>query len=178
MEFLMRHSIAIFALLCIVSFTLLACSGQDQNPLSSAASGQTATSTSTSTPVSTQQTNTAIKSNTASSVQPVPIKSTLSSTIVSFYQRLEAKKYSNAYKYVGSNARVSGQKVTEASFVRMAQVADSTSGPINNFTFIADSTNHSQIIVTISRASGAHYHSHLLFQQEKASWKIIQIDII
>lgn len=179
----MRRPITFFVLLCILSFTLLACSGQDQTPNSSTtntqAAGSSSTASSTPSKVSTKQSTSSKQISTTSSyVQPTKIESNLSATVVSFYQALESKNYSKAYTYVSSSATTAGQKLTETTFTQMAQAADSTSGAISNFSFIADSTNYNRIITTVTRKTGAHYHSHLQFQQENATWKLVQIDII
>jgi len=167
-----HHSLSIFAFLCIFSLTLAACSEPGQSPSSATTHTQTARSSSTA-PIKIEQ-----PQSTNSSIQAVPIQSSLSSVIVSFYQELEAKNYNHAYTYVDSSATLSGHTVTEAAFTQTALAADSTSGPINDFTFIANSADQTQIIMTITRTTGSHYHAHLQLQQEKGGWKIGQIDII
>lgn len=172
----MRHLISTFAFLCIFSLTFVACSEEGQSPSLGATSTQTAspsTASSQTTPNTARQPR-----STSSSVRQVPIQSGLASVIVSFYQALEMKDYSHAYSYMDSNATLTGHKITEAIFTQVALATDSTSGPINNFTFIANPTAHTQITTTVTRTTNSRYHAHLQFQQENGNWKIRQIDIL
>ena len=177
----MKYPIAVFAMLCIVSLTLFACSGQDQ---SSTTSTQAAGFSSTTSNVATKQ-----HKNISPPVQPILIQNTLAATVVSFYQALEKKDYNKAYTYVSSNAILtvgsSSQKLTQAIFVQKAQDADKVSGSITSFDFIANATNRNSVVATVIRVTSIHsrtikanYNSHLLFQQENGMWKLVQIDII
>jgi len=104
---------------------------------------------------------------------------TIEATITSFYQALEAQNYALAYSYLDANATIAnGQKLTQQTFTQLAQSRDNQFGPVTGFNLLLNSSDHTQVIMTIARKSGFRYHTHLRVKQKGNDWKILTLDRI
>ncbi len=103
----------------------------------------------------------------------------IKATITSFYQALEAQNYTQAYSYLDANATIAnGQKLTQQTFTQLAQSRDNQFGSVTGFDLLLNSSDSTQVIMTIARNSGFRYHAHLQVQQEGNDWKILTLDRI
>jgi len=192
-----KHTIPWWILLCAIFLAFAACSNQSQtsSPLASVTHSShiitheegsptpTETSIATPTQVATSTptqgvmpTPTAMPTSTGSQT-PTSGKS-ISSTITDFYQAVEHKNYAHAYSYLSSDAETaSGQKLTLDVFLQMAQVGDAD-GAVNSFAFIADSTDATKIIMSLTRGASLRYHAHLQMKEKDSTWQIFQLDIL
>jgi hypothetical protein len=99
--------------------------------------------------------------------------------VAGYYQAIKEKNYTLAYTFVDANAKdSSGQALTKASFTQMALASDSESGAIVNVEIDPISNDSTQVLLTIDRSLGLHYHAHLTMKQEGTTWKIISLDRI
>ena len=104
---------------------------------------------------------------------------TIEATSTSFYQALEAQNYALAYSYLDANATIAnGQKLTQQTFTQLAQSRDNQFGPVTGFDLLLNSSDHTQVIMTIARKSGFRYHAHLWVKQKGNDWKILTLDRI
>jgi hypothetical protein len=105
---------------------------------------------------------------------------TIEATITSFYQAIEAQNYSLSYSYLDTaNATTTnGQKLTQQTFTQLAQSRDNQFGPVTSFDLLLNSSDPTQVIMTIARKSGFRYHAHLQVKQEGNDWKIVTLDRI
>lgn len=104
---------------------------------------------------------------------------TVKTTITSFYQAIEAQNYTLAYSYLDANATsAGGQKLTQQTFTQLAQSRDNQFGPITGFDLLLNSSDPTQVIMTIARESGFRYHTHVQVKQEGNAWKILTLDRI
>ena len=104
---------------------------------------------------------------------------TIEATSTSFYQALEAQNYALAYSYLDANATIAnGQKLTQQTFTQLAQSRDNQFGPVTGFDILLNSSDHTQVIMTIARKSGFRYHAHLRVKQKGNDWKILTLDRI
>jgi hypothetical protein len=104
---------------------------------------------------------------------------TIEATITSFYQAIEAQNYDLAYSYLDANATIAnGQKLTQQTFTQLAQSRDNQFGPVTSFDLLLNSSDPTQVIMTITRKSGFRYHAHLQVKQEGNGWKILTLDRI
>ncbi|HYB00127.1 MAG TPA: hypothetical protein VED37_07900 [Ktedonobacteraceae bacterium] len=104
---------------------------------------------------------------------------TIEATSTSFYQALEAQNYALAYSYLDANATIAnGQKLTQQTFTQLAQSRDNQFGPVTGFDLLLNSSDHTQVIMTIARKSGFRYHAHLRVKQKGNDWKILTLDRI
>jgi hypothetical protein len=102
----------------------------------------------------------------------------ISTTIIYFYQAIENKNYTRAYSYISSDATTTdGQKLTKDAFLQLAQLGDAD-GVVTSFDYIADSTDATQITMTIMRGSSLRYHAHLHMKEKGNVWQIVQLDRI
>jgi hypothetical protein len=159
-----------FRLLPLILFAIVALSGCTSSPIPSPTSSPTLTASATGgTPT---QVPTGITSPTPGGT------GSIESTISSFYQAIEAQKYTLAYSYLDANATtVDGQKLTQQTFTQLAQSRDSQFGPVTSFDLLLNSSDHTQVIMTLTRA-GLRYHGHLQVKQEGNNWKILTLDRI
>jgi ABC-type Fe3+-hydroxamate transport system substrate-binding protein len=139
-------------------------------------------STSQATPTVTETPQTATTSQTTATAAPSTTASTPNSPLAlanSYYRALEAHNYSAASTYLASNASIAdGQQLTRDAFIQMARGRDQESGSITSFETLADTSDPSLIVMTISRSSEQAYHSHIQFKHEGNGWKIVSIDVI
>jgi hypothetical protein len=104
---------------------------------------------------------------------------TIEATITSYYQAIEAQNYDLAYSYLDANATTAnGQKLTQQTFTQLAQSRDNQFGPVTSFDLLLNSSDPTQVIMTITRKSGFRYHAHLQVKQEGNDWKILTLDRI
>lgn len=162
-------------LLLLILFAIVALSGCTSSPvltptpaptLTASAAGGTLTLTPTSVPT-----------GTASSTPGG--KGAIEATITSFYQAIEAQNYTLAYSYLDANATITdGQKLTQQTFTQLAQSRDNQFGPVTSFDLLLNSSDPTQVIMTIARKSGFRYHAHLQVNHEGNDWKILTLDRI
>ena len=150
-------------LLLLILFAIVALSGCSSSPV------LTPTPAPTLTP-----------SATGGSLTPTPGGTgTIETTITSFYQALEAQNYTLAYSYLDANATTAnGQKLTQQTFTQLAQSRDNQFGPVMSPDLLLNSSDPTQVIMTIARKSGFRYHAHLQVKQEGDGWKILTLDRI
>jgi hypothetical protein len=166
------RSIIIGFLLCTLFLILVSC--VDQHQLSSSSTmSNTSSARSSATSVTAQATSRVL----ARPLSTQQIK--ISSIVTFFYQAVESKNYSTAFSYLSSNAiTANGQKLTSDTFRQRALSMDSNEGRVNNFLFLISTDNPPQVVVTLTRTSGLHYHAHIQMKQDNGSWKIMQLDRI
>ena len=159
-----------FRLLLLILFTLVALSGCTTSSISTppptaSAPGGTLSPTPTSVPTGT--------------AAITPGGTDAKATITSYYQAIEAQNYPLAYSYLDANATTSdGQKLTQQTFTQLAQSRDNQFGPVTNFDLLLNSSDHTQVIMTLTRKAGLRYHAHLQVKQEGNDWKILTLDRI
>jgi hypothetical protein len=162
----MKRSLFIVMLFTCLAILLVACNDQNQGTgPSKQSSGQEQQTNAITTPV------------------PAPTfpKSAVSSipTAITYYQALKDRDYAKAYAYLDANATTTdGKKLTQESFTQMAQNAFTQSGAITDITMVPGSSDGTQIVTTIDRNAGVHYHSHLTMKKEGSTWKILSLDRI
>jgi hypothetical protein len=162
----MRRYLLVSILIGLMSFGVVGCSG-----LASTGTAKTPTQAATSNPTPTA-TVAPEPTLAASSVRSIP-------TVMSFYQAIKQEDYAKAYTYVDSNATTtSGQKLTQATLAQLAHAEDVNYGVINNVNMSPESTDGTQVLLTIDRTTGMHYHTHLVLKQEGNTWRIISVDRI
>ncbi len=189
--------IPLYILLCSTFFTFIACSeqGQTTQPSSATHSSEvSASSTGTATTVPTTGVGTptqvatiapttgvgtpAQTATTGPTTTQTPTPGGISTIIIYFYQAVENKNYTRAYSYLSSDATTTdGQKITKDVFLQMARTADAD-GTVTSFDFIADLTDATQIIMTLTRSSSLRYHAHLHMKEKGTIWQIAQLDRI
>jgi len=164
-----------FQLLLLILFAIVALSGCTSSPIPTPTSSPTLTAsatggtlTPTPTPVSTGTTS------------PTPGGTgSIEATITSFFQAIEAQNYTLAYSYLDANATTAdGQKLTQQTFTQLAQSRDSQFGSVTSFDLLLNSSDHTQVIMTLTRKAGLRYHAHLQVKQEGTDWKILTLDRI
>lgn len=147
-------------LLLLILFAMVALSGCTSSSISTPA--PTPTSVPTGTASTTPRGTDAIKA-----------------TITSYYQAIEAQNYPLAYSYLDANATTAdGQKLTQQTFTQLAQSRDNQFGPVTSFDLLINSSDHTQVIMTLTRKAGLRYHAHLQVKQEGNDWKILTLDRI
>jgi hypothetical protein len=153
-----------FQLLLLILFAIVALSGCTSSPIPAPTPAPTLTA-----------------STTGGTLTPTPTSGgtgSIESTITSFYQAIEAQNYTLAYSYLDANATTAdGQKLTQQTFTQLAQSRDSQFGPVTSFDLLLNSSDHTQVIMTLTRA-GLRYHAHLQVKQEGNDWKILTLDRI
>jgi hypothetical protein len=104
---------------------------------------------------------------------------TIKATVTSFYQAIESQKYIVANSYLDANATTTnGQRLSQQTFTQLAQSRDNQFGPVTGFDLLLNSSDPSQVIMTIARKNGFRYHAHLQVKQEGNNWKILTLDRI
>ena len=182
-----------YILLCTAFFVFIGCSDQGQtaqpsgvthsSEVSSASTVTAIVGTGTPTQLATVAPTSSVGTPTPTATTgPTATQTTtaggISTTIIYFYQAVENKNYTRAYSYLSSDATTtSGQKITKDVFLQMAQTADAD-GVVTSFDFIADSTDATQIIMTLTRGTSLRYHAHLHMKETGNIWQIAQIDRI
>ncbi len=160
-----------FRLLLLILFTLVVLSSCTTSSISTppptaSAPGGTLTPTPTSVPTGTA----AITSGGTDAIK---------ATIASYYQAIETQNYILAYSYLDANATTAdGQKLTQQTFTQLAQSRDNQFGPVTSFDLLLNSSDHTQVIMTLTRKAGLRYHAHLQVKQEGNDWKILTLDRI
>lgn len=95
-----------------------------------------------------------------------------------YYQAIKTQDYNTAYSYWDTtNATVQGRQLSQQAFVTLAQLADTTEGPVKNFSIQPDTNNPSLVTVTVTR-NGAPYNVQLQLQQVNGNWKITKANNI
>ena len=147
-------------LLLLILFAMVALSGCTSSSISTPA--PTPTSVPTGTASTTPRGTDAIKA-----------------TITSYYQAIEAQNYPLAYSHLDANTTTAdGQKLTQQTFTQLAQSRDNQFGPVTSFDLLINSSDHTQVIMTLTRKAGLRYHAHLQVKQEGNDWKILTLDRI
>jgi hypothetical protein len=168
----MKYTIIMNALLCLLFFVFASCSDQSQTTTPLATDNHPSYVPTALTGVATQT------ATSASTATQTTTTSNISTTIIYFYQAIENKNYPRAYSYLSDDATTAGgQRLTKGVFLQMAQLGDA-GGVVSSFDFIADSTNVTQIIVTLTRSSSLRYHAHLRMKEKGNIWEIAQLDRI
>ncbi len=98
----------------------------------------------------------------------------LTTVATSYYQAVVAQNYQLAFTFLDANVTgPGGQRLTQQTFLQLAQTMNNEAGPITNFSAAA---YQSMIVMTINRQKIGPYHAHLQMKQEGSGWKIISID--
>jgi hypothetical protein len=160
-----------FRLLLLILFTIVVLSGCSSSPILTPTPAPTLTASATG--------GTLTPTPTARASLTPGGTGTIKATITSFYQAIEAQNYTLAYSYLDANATTTnGQKLTQQTFTQLAQSRDNQFGPVTGFDLLLNSSDPTQVIMTIARKSGFRYHAHLQVKQEGNDWKILTLDRI
>ena len=160
-----------FRLLLLILFAIVALSGCSSSPILTPTPVPTLTASATGEPITPTPT-------TRASLTPGGT-GTIKATITSFYQAIEAQDYNQAYTYLDANATTAnGQKLTEQTFTQLAQSRDNQFGPVTGFDLLLNSSDPTQVTMTIARKNGFRYHVHVQAKQVGNDWKILTLDRI
>jgi len=158
-------------LLLLILFAMVALSGCTSSSIS------TPTSTASAPGGTLTPTPTSVPTGTASTTPRGT--DAIKATITSYYQTIEAQNYPLAYSYLDANATTAdGQKLTQQTFTQLAQSRDNLFGPVTSFDLLINSSDHTQVVMTLTRKAGLRYHAHLQVKQEGNDWKILTLDRI
>jgi hypothetical protein len=136
-----------FRLLLLILFVVVALSGCSSSPILAPTPAPTLTVSATE--------GTLIPTPTSRASITPGGTGTVKATITSFYQAIEAQNYTLAHSYLDANATTAGgQKLTQQTFTQLAQSRDNQFGPITGFDLLLNSSDPTQVIMTIARESG------------------------
>ncbi|HXL38711.1 MAG TPA: hypothetical protein VN954_16080 [Ktedonobacteraceae bacterium] len=162
-----------FRLQLLILFAIVALSGCSSSPILTPTPATTLTASATQATLLPTPTPTGRASLTPGGT------GTIKAAITSFYQAIEAQNYTLAYSYLDANATIAdGQKLTQQMFTQLAQSRDKQFGPVTGFDLLINSSDRTQVIMTIARESGFRYHAHLQVKQVGNAWKILTLDRI
>ncbi|MDQ2906726.1 MAG: hypothetical protein M3Y81_24720 [Chloroflexota bacterium] len=114
-------------------------------------------------------------------VPTAPPAGSVLATANNYYNAVEARNYTKAYSYMdpGVTSRLQpNQPISQDQYTRLAQGVDLGAGPVVDYTYLADSSDPTMVIMTLDRKHGLRYHSHLKMKQAGGTWKIISFDTI
>ncbi len=119
--------------------------------------------------------------STPTSVPTTPPAGGVLATADNYYKAVAARDYTKAYSYMDpgvTSPLQPNQPISQDQYTRLAQGVDLTAGPVVSYTYIADASDPTRVIMTLSRKQGLRYHSHLTMKQVGDTWKIISFDTI